>query len=82
MPQIMRTFDYDMVQILHKELYDHGVELIVGDKVESFATNQILLNSGRVKTSRNRHNGNRCCTETNPATAAQLDLGQNWSNRS
>lgn len=47
MPQIMRPFDYDMVQILHKEMRDHGIDLIVGDKVESFATNQVNLGSGK-----------------------------------
>ncbi|WP_445326858.1 hypothetical protein [Solibacillus sp. FSL W7-1464] len=30
-PQILTPFDDDMVQILHKEMVDHGVELIVGD---------------------------------------------------
>ena len=27
--QILRPFDYDMVQILHKEIYDHGINLNV-----------------------------------------------------
>lgn len=31
--QIMAPFDYDMVQILHKELDDHGVELYVSSTV-------------------------------------------------
>ena len=30
MNQILRPFDYDMVQILHKEISDHGIQLIVG----------------------------------------------------
>lgn len=76
MPQIMRTFDYDMVQILHKELHDHGVELIVGDKVESFATNQILLGSGRVVNAEIIVMAIGVAPETNLATAAQLDLGK------
>ena len=29
--QIMMPFDYDMVQILHKEMMDKGVEVIVND---------------------------------------------------
>ena len=36
MPQILRTYDYDMVQILHKEMQDHGVELVLGDSVVAF----------------------------------------------
>ncbi len=47
MPQILRIFDNDMVQILHKELHDQGVNLIVNDKVTSFDTNMILLESGK-----------------------------------
>lgn len=46
-PQIMKPFDYGMVQILHKELYDHGVNLIVNDKVEQFSENKVILKSGK-----------------------------------
>ncbi|WP_315080483.1 FAD-dependent oxidoreductase [uncultured Clostridium sp.] len=45
--QILKPFDYDMVQILHKELYDNGINLIVGDKVESFEENTVVLSSGK-----------------------------------
>ena len=45
--QIMRIFDYDMVQILHKELHDKGVNLIVGDKVSGFEKDTVLLESGK-----------------------------------
>lgn len=48
MPQILRTLDDDMVQILHKELLDHGVNLIVGDKVVSFKESDTVLESGTV----------------------------------
>ncbi len=47
MPQIMRTFDYDMVQILHKEIIDKGIRLIVGDKVEKFQKDTLILESGK-----------------------------------
>ncbi|MBF9016003.1 MULTISPECIES: FAD-dependent oxidoreductase [unclassified Oceanispirochaeta] len=47
MPQILRILDSDMVQILHKELYDQGVNLIVNDKVSAFEENKIILGSGR-----------------------------------
>jgi len=47
MPQILRILDYDMVQILHKELYDQGVNLILDDKVTSFEENAIVLESGK-----------------------------------
>ncbi|NFH91758.1 pyridine nucleotide-disulfide oxidoreductase [Clostridium botulinum] len=45
--QILKPFDYDMVQILHKEIYDNGVNLIVGDKVECFEEDTIVLSSGK-----------------------------------
>ncbi len=47
MPQILRTFDEDMVQILHKEMLDHGVELIVGESVAAFEMRNAVLASGR-----------------------------------
>lgn len=47
LPHIMKPFDYDMAQILHKEMYDHGVNLIVGDKVESFEKDTVILGSGK-----------------------------------
>lgn len=47
LPQIMKPFDYDMVQILHKELIDNGVDLIVNDKVDSFDNNTVILGSGK-----------------------------------
>lgn len=45
--QILRVFDYDMVQILHKELHDKGVNLIVEDKVVEFEKNMVVLESGK-----------------------------------
>ncbi len=47
MNQILNSFDYDMVQILHKEIYDKGVRLILEDKVSGFGKDIVLLNSGR-----------------------------------
>ncbi|TVL67114.1 pyridine nucleotide-disulfide oxidoreductase [Brachyspira hyodysenteriae] len=47
LPQIMKPFDYDMVQILHREIMDNGVNLIVNDKVDSFDTNTVILGSGK-----------------------------------
>lgn len=47
MEQILKPFDYDMVQILHKEIYDNDVNLIVGDKVLSFEKDKVVLASGK-----------------------------------
>lgn len=45
--QILRPFDYDMVQILHKELTDHGIDLILEDKVTKFTKDTVVLESGK-----------------------------------
>lgn len=45
--QIMAPFDYDMVQILHKELLDNGVSLVVGDGLKEIQTDKVVLNSGK-----------------------------------
>ncbi|WP_300902673.1 FAD-dependent oxidoreductase [uncultured Clostridium sp.] len=45
-PQILKPFDYDMVQILHKEMMDNGVNLIVDNKVTKFEKDTVILSSG------------------------------------
>lgn len=45
--QILRPFDYGMVQILHKEMIDQGVTLLVNEKVVSYQPGKIILASGK-----------------------------------
>ena len=45
--QVMAPLDYDMAQTLHKVLYDHGVELILGDGVKRLMPDGLELTSGR-----------------------------------
>ncbi len=45
--QVMTPFDYDMAQILHKELVDHGVELILNDGLAKISDSFVETNSGR-----------------------------------
>lgn len=47
LPQILKTYDYDMVQILEKEMLDKEVNLIVDDSVVAFEQSDIILKSGR-----------------------------------
>ncbi|HAM80660.1 FAD-dependent oxidoreductase [Ornithinibacillus bavariensis] len=74
--QIMTPFDYDMVQILHKELVDHDVNLVVNDGLakigdgfietmsgEKIAANAVVLAIG-VK------------PETRLAEEAKLEIGE------
>ncbi|NLY80654.1 MAG: FAD-dependent oxidoreductase [Lysinibacillus sp.] len=46
-PQIMAPFDEDMVQILHKEMHDHGIQLILGDGLAKITEKDIELSSGK-----------------------------------
>lgn len=46
-PQLLRPFDFDMAQILHKEALDHGVDLIVGDGLASITEEAVVLRSGK-----------------------------------
>lgn len=45
--QVMAPFDNDMAQILHKEIYDKGVNLILNDAVVKIDNDHLVLKSGR-----------------------------------
>ncbi|SET48477.1 NADPH-dependent 2,4-dienoyl-CoA reductase, sulfur reductase [Oceanobacillus limi] len=45
--QIMTPFDYDMAQILHKEMVDHGVNLVVNDGLARIGNGFIETQSGK-----------------------------------
>ena len=49
LPQVMRPFDFEMAQILHKEINRHDVHLILGDGIKGFADagKTVLLESGK-----------------------------------
>lgn len=44
--QILAPFDYDMVQMLHKELYDNGVHLILEEAVARIEKRKVVLSNG------------------------------------
>lgn len=44
--QILAPFDYDMVQILHKEIINHGINLHVEDAVTEITDQEVRLASG------------------------------------
>lgn len=44
--QIMTPFDYDMAQILHKELMDHGVKLMLDAMVTSIEDGKVNVRQG------------------------------------
>ncbi|PWU67686.1 FAD-dependent oxidoreductase [Gracilibacillus dipsosauri] len=45
--QIMTPYDYDMAQIFHKEMVDHGVNLIVNDGLAKINDGSIETQSGK-----------------------------------
>lgn len=74
--QILRPFDYDMVQIFHKVLADHNVNLILGDKVECFDKDKIILASGRTVHTNAVVMAIGVAPETHLAKESGLELGQ------
>lgn len=75
-PHIMKPFDYDMVQILHKEMHDKGVNLIVGDKVDSFEKDTVVLGSGKKVKTEAVVMAIGVSPETKLAVEAGLELGE------
>ena len=76
MDQIMKPFDYDMAQVLHKAMYDNGVNLIVGDKVSSFEKDTVVLESGKKIISDAVVMAIGVIPETDLAREAGLEIGQ------
>lgn len=74
--QILRPFDYDMVQIFHKVLYDNKVNLIVKDRAESFDTDKVILSSGREIKADVVVMAIGVAPETGLAREAGLDIGE------
>lgn len=75
-PQIMAPFDFDMVQILQKELYDHEVSLYVGDAVQAITETQVVLASGKALEADAVVLAIGVAPETGLAKAAGLALGE------
>ncbi len=44
-PQILRTFDDEMVQVFHKVLDDHGVNLLLNRQIKALAKDGVILNN-------------------------------------
>ncbi len=75
MPQIMAPFDFDMAQILHKEMLDHGVTLILKDGVKRIGEKEIELASGRTIKAEATVLAIGVRPETELAKAAELEIG-------
>ena len=74
--QILRPFDYDMVQIFHKVLYDNGINLKLSDKVEKFERDTVILASGEKINAKVVVMAIGVSPETTLAKEAALDIGE------
>lgn len=74
--QVLKTFDYDMVQIFHRELYTKGVDLILEDRVVEFNNSSIVLASGRIVEAEAVIMAIGIIPETTLAKEAGLDIGK------
>lgn len=74
--QVMAPFDYDMAQILHKEMMDHGVELILNDGLAKISDGYITTNSGRKIDAQAVVLAIGVRPETNLAKEAGLEIGE------
>lgn len=45
--QVMTVMDYDMAQILHREIYNHRINLILEDSLTEITDTHLILKSGR-----------------------------------
>lgn len=46
--QVMPPLDFDMAQILHKEMLDKGLGLVLGDGIKAIRDGEVELQSGRI----------------------------------
>ncbi|MBK5244433.1 MAG: FAD-dependent oxidoreductase [Eubacteriaceae bacterium] len=74
--QIMAPFDYDMVQILHKELMDNNVDLILGDGIAKIYDDSIELTSGKKIKAQAVVMAIGVTPDTKLAVAAGLEIGE------
>ena len=74
--QIMAPFDQDMVQLLHKEMKDKGVDLLLGDGLKEICPDHVILASGKTAPAGAVVMAIGVVPETALAKAAGLDIGE------
>lgn len=74
--QILNTFDYDMVQIFHKEIHDNGINLLIGEKIEKFDNEKLFLSSGKEVKAAAIVMAKGVKPETTLAIDANLEIGE------
>lgn len=74
--QVMAPFDYDMAQILHKEMIDHGVNLVLDDGLAKISEGHVTTNSGKKIAAQAVILAIGVRPETNLAVDAKLEIGE------
>ena len=74
--QVLNTYDYDMVQIFHKEIYDKGINLLIGEKIDEFENNNAYLKSGKIIEADAVIMAKGVTPEIGLAKAAGLEIGE------
>lgn len=74
--QIMVPFDDDMAQILHREMYDQGVNLMLGSGVKSISAKEVTLENGKKVKAQAVVLAIGVRPETDLAVKAGLELGE------
>lgn len=74
--QIMSPFDYDMAQILHKEMIDKGINLILNDGVQKINEDSVELQSGKKVSAKAVVMAIGVAPETSLAKDAGLEIGE------
>lgn len=74
--QIMNPFDYDMAQILHKEMMDKGINLILSDGVKKINEDSVELQSGKKVAAKVVVMAIGVSPETSLAKDAGLEIGE------
>lgn len=73
--QVMAPFDSDMAQILHKEMTDKGINLILNDGVKEIGETSVELHSGRKISAKAIVMAIGVAPETKLAKEAGLEIG-------
>lgn len=74
--QVMNPLDKDMVQIVQKEIIDHGVNLIVGDPLAKIKEDHVIVKSGKKIPAQMVVMAIGVKPETELAVKAGIDLGE------
>ncbi|GAB3804504.1 FAD-dependent oxidoreductase [Virgibacillus kimchii] len=74
--QVMAPFDEDMAQILHKEMMDHGVELVLGDGLAEIEEGHIITSNGKKIEAQAVMLAIGVRPETSLAEEADLEIGE------